>query len=451
PSLLTLAGYFSDIFAYSAADFTDYINLKPLNPITHYFFSDGSQLYSRPLPYFLDEIENFAPSDREGMERYFQHSRVMYEISDGMFLRNPINHWKDGGIFQSVRNLSLLGSMDLFRTMNQASSSFVQDWRLRQFLNRFATYNGSDPFRAPAALHAIAWVEHGLPVYVPEGGIVEIPRALEKRCIELGVNFHYSHELMELQPHGMQHQGSAWKLLFRGGSSFSAAHIILDIDIRIWYTHIMKKMAGQSFQNKINTHFRGDQSRSAIVFFWGINAAFSELNLHNVFFSSNYEKEFHEIHKEHMFPSDPTIYVHITSKNCSTDAPPERENWFVMVNAPCIRKDSRANIELLRRTVLRKLSGHLGRNVEALIEEERILTPELIEEETGSYRGSLYGMSSNSILSAFRRHPNTSPYFTGIYHCGGSVHPGGGMPLALSSGIIAAKSFLKNNGGKFCY
>jgi phytoene dehydrogenase-like protein len=70
-------------------------------------------------------------------------------------------------------------------------------------------------------------------------------------------------------------------------------------------------------------------------------------------------------------------------------------------------------------------------------------TPEGIELETGSYRGSLYGISSNTNLAAFLRHPNRSKRHKGLYLCGGSVHPGGGMPLATLSGMIAADLLLR--------
>ena len=71
--------------------------------------------------------------------------------------------------------------------------------------------------------------------------------------------------------------------------------------------------------------------------------------------------------------------------------------------------------------------------------EERIVTPQDIESSTNSYMGSLYGTSSNNIYSAFLRHPNFSPKITNLYFCGGSVHPGGGIPLCIMSGKIISE------------
>ena len=69
---------------------------------------------------------------------------------------------------------------------------------------------------------------------------------------------------------------------------------------------------------------------------------------------------------------------------------------------------------------------------------EKILTPVDIESETLSKFGSLYGSSSNSLKSAFVRHPNFSKNINNLYFCGGSVHPGGGIPLCLNSAKIVS-------------
>ncbi|MDY7028632.1 MAG: hypothetical protein SVR04_10080 [Spirochaetota bacterium] len=77
---------------------------------------------------------------------------------------------------------------------------------------------------------------------------------------------------------------------------------------------------------------------------------------------------------------------------------------------------------------------------------EHILTPDRIESDTGSYYGSLYGISSNTKTAAFLRHPARTKRYRGLYFCGGSVHPGGGMPLAILSGKIAADIIRKEEG-----
>jgi phytoene dehydrogenase-like protein len=164
------------------------------------------------------------------------------------------------------------------------------------------------------------------------------------------------------------------------------------------------------------------------------------LDLHNIFFSSDYEKEFESLFKTKQPFADPTVYINITSKRePSIQAPMGKENWFVMVNAPAnTGQDWETIKDFYKQAVLKKLGKLLGEDIEQLIEVEEVLSPVSIESKTASYMGSLYGTSSNSKTAAFMRHPNFSNTTKGLYFVGGSVHPGGGIPLCLSSAAIAA-------------
>jgi len=189
---------------------------------------------------------------------------------------------------------------------------------------------------------------------------------------------------------------------------------------------------------------RLEPSTSGLVFLWGVRSAFPELAVSNVFFSGDYHAEFQDIFRRRRCPTDPTVFVNITSKISPGDAPPGRENWFVLVNAPADEgQDWSGEISRVRAAVLRRLRSALGRDVEALIETEAVRTPQDIERDTSSTRGSLYGISSNSRASAFLRHPNRHPRIGGLYFCGGSAHPGGGMPLVTLSGMIASDLLLR--------
>ena len=80
----------------------------------------------------------------------------------------------------------------------------------------------------------------------------------------------------------------------------------------------------------------------------------------------------------------------------------------------------------------------LKTDIKQYIEKEKIYTPINLENNTQSYLGSLYGSSSNNKMSAFLRHPNFSNDILNLYFCGGSVHPGGGIPLCLLSAKIVS-------------
>ena len=188
-------------------------------------------------------------------------------------------------------------------------------------------------------------------------------------------------------------------------------------------------------------------STSALIFYWGIRGSFPQLEVHNIFFARDYPGEFDSLFRKHTIHPDPTIYLYISSKVFPGDAPAGCENWFVMVNAPESRGQDWE--ELIRSTRLRiteKIEQILGISLADRILFEECLDPGAIEKRTGSWHGSLYGPSSNSRLSAFKRHPNFSGSVKGLYFTGGSVHPGGGIPLCLASARIVATLVEKDFG-----
>jgi phytoene dehydrogenase-like protein len=182
-----------------------------------------------------------------------------------------------------------------------------------------------------------------------------------------------------------------------------------------------------------------ERSSSALIFYWGIKKKFEELGLHNIFFANDYRAEFDAIFKSKTIHPDPTVYINISSKMQASDAPKGCENWFTMINVPNnTGQDWDSLITEARKNILNKLNKNLGIDLEILIENESILDPRTIESRTSSFRGSLYGTSSNSQFAAFLRHANFSKNIKNLYFVGGSVHPGGGIPLALLSAKIVA-------------
>jgi phytoene dehydrogenase-like protein len=183
---------------------------------------------------------------------------------------------------------------------------------------------------------------------------------------------------------------------------------------------------------------RQPKSSSALIFYWGIKRSFQNLGLHNIFFSDNYQAEFEAIFNQKTLFNDPTVYVNITSKHKSDDAPDGCENWFVMVNAPNNNgQDWDSLIASTRQNIIDKLNKNLGQDISQLIDCEQVLDPRTIESRTSSSQGALYGNSSNNRFAAFLRHANFSSQFSNLYFVGGSVHPGGGIPLCLLSAKIA--------------
>src|SRR5205085_8858314 len=87
----------------------------------------------------------------------------------------------------NLRLLSLLPAMNPMRSMARSLAGRFKSPHLVQLFSRFATYNGSDPYRAPSTLNLISHVEIGLGTSYPVGGMYAVVEALARRLDRIGV------------------------------------------------------------------------------------------------------------------------------------------------------------------------------------------------------------------------------------------------------------------------
>ena len=336
--------------------------------------------------------------------------------------------------FKTIKALSRLSILEIGKTLSQVNESFLKEPHLVQFYNRYATYNGSSPYSTPGIMTVIQHLESHYGTYIPEGGMHSITKSLYRFAKEKGVIFNFNKSVNEI----IVEKNRATGLIVDGEKLFFDI-LISNMDIHPTYKKLLPHM---KLPNNIKNQ---ERSSSAIIFYWGVSKKFDNLDLHNVFFSKDYREEFDSIFNKKSIYNDPTIYVTITSKEIPSDAPENSENWFVMINT-CEDNGQNWDLEVnkLKKIVIKRLESTLGESISPFIEQERVFTPKIIEERTKSYKGSLYGSSSNSLFSAFLRHPNFSRKVKNLYFCGGSVHPGGGIPLCLLSAKIATEIISKN-------
>ncbi len=433
PSLITMPEVFDQLFEEAGAVRSDLLPFQRLDTVCSYFFPDGSRFNAPGDPRALDGelVRTLGEAPGSGDE-YLEYSRKIYEKSAPLFLHRSLHEWstyRDPAVW---RSLLRRGNLDVNRTMDQANRSFFRDPRTIQLFNRYATYNGSSPYKVPATLNIIPHVEYGMGAFGAPGGIYSIVKAMESLAVSAGVNFRFGEQALGIECRG---PGGAVSAVRTGADVYPAGTVISNVDVQLTYRNLLNEPEAAAA-----VRYRSlEPSSSGLVFFWGMKRQFPELGLNNIFFSGDYPAEFRALFEELRLPGEPTVYVNITSKISPEDAPSGRENWFVLVNAPRNAGQSwKEETERVRKAVISRLNRALNTDIEPLIAVEETLDPAGIEAETGSLHGSLYGISSNTKTAAFLRHRNRSTQHPGLYFTGGSVHPGGGMPLAVLSGKIAA-------------
>ena len=428
PSLFTLPELVEELYSAAGETVPATFTYKKLDVLCKYFFKSGENLIAwSDQQKFTDECVDKLGEDPSNITRYFKSASLIYKITADIFLFNSLHKIKNLLKFSVLKSLLQVHKIRFYKTMHGDNKSSFNSPLLIQLFDRYATYNGSNPYKAPATLNVIAHLENNLGAYFPEQGMYSIVKSIYDLALKKGVRFNFNSLVTSIDIKNNKAVGVSV-----GEEKFAFDSVVSDSDIN----YVVNNLMDHPQKKRIE---RLEPSSSALVFYWGVNKEFPELDLHNILFSGDYKEEFTNLFQEKTIHNDPTVYIFVSSKMVKSDAPKNCENWFVMVNAPSNSKENWDElIRVTKQNIINKINKSLKTNIEDHIEYEKIASPITIEQNTLSKGGALYGNSSNSMFAAFLRHPNFLKSVKNLYFVGGSVHPGGGIPLCLASAKIVA-------------
>lgn len=430
PSLFTMPELVEELFTIAGRNINDYFHYHRLTEGCRYFYEDGTRIITPASAQdFAKEVARQTGEPAENITSFLKRSAKYYDLVGELFLYKSMHKASTFLNWKAAKAIAQLPTLGIFKTMHEANAAHFQQPRVVQLFDRFATYNGSSPYETPALLNMIPHLEHNKGAFLPKGGMYAITESLSRLATDLGVKFHLKSKVEKI----LTQQSRAVGVRVNGQDlAFDA--VVSNMDMVATYR---KLLAHEPAPEKLLSQ---PKSSSALIFYWGIKKKFEQLGLHNILFSRDYATEFKYIFKFKSIYGDPTIYINITSKHEPSHAPEGAENWFVMINVSNnIGQDWDTLVAKARLDIIRKINRYLKTDIEPFIETEAILDPRTIESRTSSAKGALYGNSSNNRYAAFLRHANFSAKIKHLYFCGGSVHPGGGVPLALLSARIMSE------------
>ena len=430
PSLITMPYVFREFFEEIGKDIKDHFELTELDNSCRYFWDDGTVFNSycdeKRLSEELEKV--FGENERNNFFRYLNYGKIFYDLSEESFLKDEFkirNYLSKKGLLNFTKFIS-------GRSINDLSNKFFKNKKLKQLMDRFATYNGSTPYLAPQFFSIIPYVEYKFGAWYVKGGIFKIAEALEKLCKEMNVRINYGSELVDAENTGRNVSG----LLF--DTRDSGIHEVTNFDILVSNFTGNRKLTGDEyFEND-------DWSCSGFIMLLGMDKEFTGLSHHNILFSGDYEKEFIDIFEKKIPADDMTVYISITKKEEEDDSPEGCENWFIQVNAPFLKNSLEWNEEKklnYKDKILKKIESFSKVSEGSLTNHIKfceIFTPDDFLKAYNSEHGSIYGLSSNSLYTLMKRPKNKSAGFDNLYFVGGNTHPGGGVPLCFLSAKIVS-------------
>lgn len=427
PSLFTLPQLVDELFQIAGEDPADHFQYKKLESSCKYFWDDGTVINAwQDTEKFAGEIEEQTGVEGRFVKSFLKKSERLYQLTADVFMFNSLH--KPANYFGKSFRKSMLyvHELDSFTSMHLRNKRWFSNSKVVQLFDRYATYNGSNPYQTPATLNIIAHLEHNIGAFFPERGMYSIARSLYQLALRKGVTFHFNTPVQQIIIE--KKKASALKV---NNQILPFDNIVSNVDVWNLYKHLLPG------QKTPAATVKSQRSSSALIFYWGIDREFPQLEVHNVLFANDYQKEFDHLFGSKTISPDPTVYLFISSKTVNGDAPAGMENWYVMINVPeNTGQDWDSMIEEARKNIIARINRVLKTEIEKHILFEQMDDPRSIERDTGSFGGSLYGNSSNNPFAAFMRHPNFKRNIRNLYFTGGSVHPGGGIPLCLASAKI---------------
>lgn len=427
PSLLTMPHFVDELFELFDINPKDYFNYHRKKTICNYFWEDGHEFsVTSDIDAFVREAATNFDEPAERIQKYLDINKKKYDLTASLFLEKSLHKANTYLSKQTITSILNIGMLDIDTSLNETNESHFRNPKLVQLFNRYATYNGSTPYKTPGIMSMIPHLEMHYGTFFPKGGMHQISQSLYHLALDEGIVFTFNEPIEKIHVENKIAIGAT-----SSKTEYKADLVVTNMDVYPTYKKLLKD------QPAPKKTLAQERSSSALIFYWGIDRTFPNLDLHNILFSDSYTEEFAHIFDKKTLYNDPTIYINITSKESPEDAPDGHENWFVMINAPGhYDQDWEILKKQVRQHIIAKVNRVLKTDIEKHITTEHILDPKGIETATSSYRGALYGAASNNKFAAFLRHPNFSRRIKNLYFCGGSVHPGGGIPLCLLSAKI---------------
>lgn len=427
PSILTMPHIFEKLFMDSGKRMSDYVRIHRLDREWRSFFPDGKVL---DLYGDLQKMEQMNPQlsrrDMKDYQKFLQYSKGLYDMTEAGYFKEGLDSTNE--VIKHHGALKSIKGFDLFSTVHEAIDQRVRNPHLRDMLSYFIKYVGSSPYDAPAILNMMVYMQHAQGCWYVPGGMHYLANALVQLAEEVGVKLHTGIGVRKMKTAGDQIIGAE----LAHGEIVEADYFISNMEVIPFYQKMVE--SDPKFTKKLEKKF--EPSSSGLVLHLGVKKSYPQLNHHNFFFSENLKKQMDKVFVKKQLPDDPTIYLVNTNKTDPSQTVPGHENLKILPHIPYIQNNpfTPADYLKLESNVLKKLERMGLEGLRENIVTRDVWTPHDIERTYGSHRGSIYGTVSDKNKNKGFKHPKQSERFDNLYFVGGTVNPGGGMPMVTLSG-----------------
>lgn len=435
PTVFTHKPVFEAMFAQVGERLEDHLGLVPAERLARHGWEDGAQLDLWCDPARSREaVAAFAgPAAARGWDGFQAEAKRIWDALEHRFMEAPATSAIGLTARFGLSGMPQMLAINPFQTMWKGLKKHFDDPKLLQLYGRYATYCGASPYEATATLMLIAHLE-ARGVWLVKGGMHRLAEEVAALGGRHGVAFRYGEDVREIRVSG----GRACGVVLASGEVIEAADVVANCDV----SAIADGRFGPAVSGAAAGTPVGDRSLSGFVLMMTAEAQGFALDRHNVFFSTDYEREFREIFGQKKLPTRPSVYVCAQDRGEGAVPSSETERFQLIINAPATgdgQSPTREEMDACRTATFEGLKRcGLTLTPKDLVQ----VDPKMFEALFPSTGGALYGRVSHGWQASFRR-PGSASRMPGLWLTGGSAHPGAGVPMAALSGRLASDAILK--------
>jgi len=290
----------------------------------------------------------------------------------------------------------------------------------------------------------LSYIEHGLGIWHPIGGLNQITKAMAKVVEEDGGKIHLGVGVAEV----VVNDGKATGVKLDNGETVHGDYVLLNAD----FAHAMHNLIPRQHLKKWTPETLAQKrySCSTFMLYLGLDNQY-DIPHHNIIFTKDYEQNVRDIAETKRLSKEFSIYIQNTWRTDPTLAPPGQSAVYILVPAPNTTGpmdwDKEAAAFRDRTIEIAETDGGMTGLRQHIIA-ERVITPFDWQRSYFVHNGATFNLAHNVRQMLIWRPHNASEDIGNMYLVGGGTHPGSGLPTIFESGRISSALIMARDGKK---